>query len=73
MTYSAVQVVSSYRNNSAIWKWVTIEAISDRIFGLKWVTAREIEDPDARAFALNTLADSVPVYTYTVDFNVGTK
>ena len=60
LMYSTNAVVSSYRKSGAIWKWIAIEDIVDRSFGLKWVTAREIEDPDARAFALNALADSVP-------------
>lgn len=70
LMYSTHEVVSSYRKRGAIWKWVAVEDMFNRTFGLKWVTAREIEDPDARAFALNALADSVPVYTYKVDFNL---
>lgn len=64
LMYSTHEVVSSYRKSGAIWKWVAAEDMFDRAFGLKWVTTREIEDLDARAFALNALSDSVPS-TYT--------
>lgn len=69
---TAELVVRSYRNGGDLWNWVQFHQFhkSELLFAFKWIDAREIEDPDAKAFALNALADSWIVTTSIYKFAV---
>lgn len=65
--YSNADVVYRYKTTGEVL--TDAKAFRDLGFWTMWVEAGELEDPDARSFALNALADTVDWRRVTVTYN----
>lgn len=65
--YSNADVVYTYMSTGQIL--TDLYEFQDMAFGVLWIEAAEFEDPDARSFALNALADTVDWRRVTVTYN----